>query len=181
MKKKLNLVLRDPVRLNQKDVIVPELPSPFERNFKNEELENGKKIEIVSENAQLKNVNFQENTKQAEIEKTTKISALESGGNREKFSSTLGLREKMSPRIQQIWDYLCMVAARNNPPQKRFSVTRAEIMREAGIGSTNTYRDAIAKFQQLGLLEIELRPGVNSGSVFTFTENGWREVGLDSE
>ena len=49
-------------------------------------------------------------------------------------------------------------------------------MKEAGIGSTNTYRDALKKFKELNLLEIELRPGVNSGSLFTLTEKGIDEI-----
>lgn len=82
------------------------------------------------------------------------------------------VREKMSPRVQQIWDYLCRKAVESGEVQTSFGLTRSEVMKEAGIGSTNTYRDALKKFKELGLLEIELRPGVNSGSLFIFTEKG---------
>ncbi len=165
MKKKLNLVLRDPVRLNQSEVIVSELPSPFE-----------KKIETVETNWETKKTDKPENENKSATDKR-----FEPRQSVVRSVEQLSAREKMSPRIRLIWDYLCFAAGKNQQPQKSFSVTRAEVMREAGIGSTNTYRDALEKFQNLELLEIELRPGVISGSIFTFTAKGWQEAGFDDE
>lgn len=86
------------------------------------------------------------------------------------------IKDKLPPRIGQIWIYFCQKAKGNGELNRTFSLTRAEVMKEAGIGSTNTYRDALKRFQDLGLMEIELRPGVNSGSIFTLTEKGIEQI-----
>lgn len=86
------------------------------------------------------------------------------------------VKAKMPPRIGQIWDYFCRKAKENGEVSPSFNLTRSEVMKGAGIGSTNTYRDALKRFQDMGLLEIELRPGVNSGSIFTLTEKGIEQI-----
>ncbi|MBX7174724.1 MAG: hypothetical protein K1X72_27355 [Pyrinomonadaceae bacterium] len=158
MKKRPNLILREPVKLYEPKILEKELPPQKEKKLGKDE-----EFESKQNNLQLAKKEI-ENT----ILEKEKI---------EFFPKRISLREKMSPRVQQIWDYFCQKAKQGDEFKKSFCLTRAEVMKGAGIGSTNTYRDALKKFQDLDLLKIELRPGVNSGSVFTFTERGIEELG----
>ena len=158
MKKKLNLVLREPVKLHNTAKEIAELPNPYKipenKTLESEikEITTNKPKFVVSENKKNE-------TKNLLIEK--------------QFED---LRQKMSPRVLQIWSYICKKAKQSGEIEKSFAVTRAEIMKAAEIGSTNTYRDALQKFQKLNLLEVELRPGVNSGSVFHLTKIGIEQI-----
>lgn len=170
MKKKLNLVLRDPVKLHKTEQSVAELPSPFEKkeaetkteSVLNEEKPNAKKLETKEKIDEKKNLQVKPK-KRLEIESEKKIE---------------DVRKAMSVRIRQVWEYFCKKANTDNELRDSFTVTRAEVMREAGIGSTNTYRDALKRMQSLGLIRIELRPGVNAGSVFYLTDEGLEQAGL---
>lgn len=142
MKKKLNLVLREPVKLHETDSEPPVIPLLFKKQPGEQTKTNGEVEENSSDNAD----------ESAEISR------------------------KMSLRVRQIWEYFCRTATAAENPRKSFTVTRSEVMREAGIGSTNTYRDALSKFKSLGLLEIEMRPGVNAGSIFHLTELGLEQT-----
>lgn len=159
MKKKLNLVLREPVRLHQTEANVTPLPAPFEDREKvAEQLEKPKKPK------QLAAVNKPEEfppPKPVLYEREVK-----------------DLTKQMSPRILQIWKFFCRRANEDGNLKNSFTVTRNEVLREAQIGSTNTYRDALRKFRDLGLIEIELRPGVISGSVFYLTKLGQAQASL---
>lgn len=171
MKRKLNLVLREPVKLHENSDFAPNLPSPFE-SLKEAQVEEN---ELVSESNVLDVVESQ--TKVAEPKKpakTTSKSVVKS--TRNTSQNDVNLRDLMTLRTQQIWDYFCEVAASGEKISRSLTITRAQIMREAGIGSTNTYRDAIQKFQDLGLIEIELRPGVNAGSTFHITKKGLEQI-----
>ncbi|HQU85370.1 MAG TPA: hypothetical protein PKY59_19675 [Pyrinomonadaceae bacterium] len=169
MKKKLNLVLRDPVKLHKTNQNIPELPSPFEKREaqieprKSDETEDIKKVEKAAV-AKEKTVETKPKTdKKPRISQTIEIA---------------DVRKEMSLRIKQTWEYFCSKANADNELRNSFTVTRAEVMREAGIGSTNTYRDALKKMQSLGLIRIELRPGVNTGSVFYLTDEGLEQAKL---
>jgi hypothetical protein len=159
MKKRPSLVLREPVKLyepKEDEEIITKLDEKFDVNEENplpKNLETILKEKLVTP--------FEsELLLEARIQKSESI------------------RQKMSPRIQQIWDYFCKKARDGNQINKSFSLTRAEVMKEANIGSTNTYRDALKKFRELNLLEVELRPGVNAGSIFTLTDQGVEEVNI---
>ena len=187
MKKKLNLVLRDPVRINRTtdEGAPPELPSPFNRNQTNDLADGQVEVEREIENITPPQLMPPGTSKPATAKGETAIEesrkfipkAKPRPAKTHEINKTNGaIRAALSPRIQQIWDYFGKVAVSNQNTDGTFSVTRAEVMREAGIGSTNTYRDALQKFQNLGLIEIELRPGVGSGSIFRLTETGWEET-----
>ncbi len=157
MKKRPSLTLREPVklydsRLLEEYIETPKLDSEFTKSTVTE-------FETKLNNAE----NITEQIKE-------KI------GEKPQVQQTGIIKEKMSPRIQQIWQYFCKKAKVDGEINKSFNLTRAEVMKEANIGSTNTYRDALRKFQDLNLMEIELRPGVNSGSIFTLTEKGIEEI-----
>ena len=156
MKRRPNLVLRDPVKLyeTRKDhqKVLP-------KTSKESELNQPKKKKELEE-PELGLIELKRN----KVEKKNQDKRFELS------------RDKMSPRIQQIWDYLSKKVKSGEEITRSFCLTRAEVMKEAGIGSTNTYRDALKKFKELNLLEIELRPGVNSGSLFTLTEKGIDEL-----
>lgn len=149
MKKRPNLVLREPVKLYEYEKVDKELEV--------------KKEESIIEKVEKEKLQLDKKTLDAKpdelIQTRTSLS-----------------REKMSPRVRQIWDYFCKKAKSGDEIRRSFNLTRAEVMKEAGIGSTNTYRDALRKFQELNLMEIELRPGVNSGSNFILTEKGIEEI-----
>lgn len=166
MKKKLNLVLRDPVKLHKTDQNIAELPSPFEKKEEESKtnliLTEEKPITKKIETKEKKNLQIKPK-KQLETEPKKEIE---------------DVRKNMSLRIKQVWEYFCKKANADNELKNSFTVTRAEVMREAGIGSTNTYRDALKKMQSLGLIRIELRPGVNAGSVFYLTDEGLVQAGL---
>lgn len=150
MGKKLNLVLREPVKLHELRIETPTLPAQFEEK----ESEEGKdEITEVPKSRAF----------QAEKKSETKPE------NEEELKEIL---RNMSPRVRQIWDYFCEAARADGNLQNSFVVTRNEVMKKAGIGSTNTYRDALGKFKNEGLIKIELRPGVNSGSIFYLTKKG---------
>lgn len=154
MKKRPSLILREPVKLYEERSLEKDLTSK-EGNLEKEEIIEIKENELLLKDKfglgiENEKVNFE--------------------------PKKMSLREKMSPRVQQIWDYFCQKAKNGNEINNTFCLTRAEVMKGAKIGSTNTYRDALKKFQDLDLLKIELRPGVNSGSVFTFTEKGIEEL-----
>lgn len=180
MKRKPSLVLREPVKLYvEKDE--PKTVEP--KTLKN------KNIRKITSKAEKENlfVKPEENSaiktaNQAEkVSETTEKVSEKTEKMPEKSAAALNnpqvsVKSQMSPRIGQIWDYFCNKASADGEISKNFSLTRSEVMKEAGIGSTNTYRDALRKFQELGLIEIELRPGVNSGSIFTLTEKGIDEV-----
>lgn len=152
MKKRPNLVLREPVKLYESNI---------KEESKQEETYNLREITEIPEPTNIEKIK-ETPVKKEVIEK-----------NSEKKDS---IKEKLPPRISQIWSYFCRKAKTENGVNPVFSLTRAEVMKGAGIGSTNTYRDALKRFQDLGLLEIELRPGVNSGSIFTLTEKGINEL-----
>ncbi len=156
MKRRPNLVLREPVKLYD-----PRNEEKFNPNLaKNDttKITPTKEIKVKPKE-----------TTSAKVEEIREVKKVQ----RQIVES---VREKMSPRIGQIWDYFCQKAKANGELTKSFNLTRSEVMKEAGIGSTNTYRDALKKFQDLELLEIELRPGVNSGSIFTLTEKGIEQI-----
>lgn len=163
MRKKLNLVLREPVKLHETSVKIPELPSRFEQEKEAAKVE---KTTKPPKNDAKKLTPTIEKPKTPATTKTSVPKPNISEGNLDKILET------MPPRVRQIWDYFCEAAKQDGDLQNSFVVTRSEVMRHAGIGSTNTYRDALRKFQTAGLLEIELRPGVNSGSIFHLTEKG---------
>lgn len=169
MKKKLNLVLRNPVKLHDTNQNAPELPSPFDKKENVEkEIETKEKAEVLG----LPPVE----EKKLKAKGETKLKANE---KRETAKPEIeDLRKDMSLRIKQVWEYFCKKANADSELRNSFTVTRAEVMREAGIGSTNTYRDALKKMQSLGLINIELRPGVNAGSVFYLTEDGLEQAKL---
>ena len=149
MKKRPNLVLREPVKLyeTKREVIVNEV------NLREDN-------EIQFPPIEEKSIKIAQNKEVEEPKNQLKES----------------VKDKMPPRIGQIWDYFCRKAKSDGEINRSFSLTRSEVMKEAGIGSTNTYRDALKRFQDMGLLEIELRPGVGSGSVFTLTEKGIEQI-----
>lgn len=156
MKRRPNLVLREPVKLYD-----PRNEEKFNLNLaKNDttKITPTKEIKVKPKE-----------TTSAKVEEIREVKKVQ----RQIVES---VREKMSPRIGQIWDYFCQKAKANGELTKSFNLTRSEVMKEAGIGSANTYRDALKKFQDLELLEIELRPGVNSGSIFTLTEKGIEQI-----
>ena len=145
MKKRPNLVLREPVKLYENK---REVPTKFAKTEKVEKKESElPKMEKVVEKREVSKPQTRESVK-----------------------------DKMPPRIGQIWDYFCRKAKADGEIKRSFNLTRSEVMKEAGIGSTNTYRDALKRFQDMDLLEIELRPGVNSGSIFTLTEKGIEQI-----
>lgn len=170
MKKKLNLVLRDPVKLHKTSQDIAELPSPFEKKEDKSEIESVlgeekpifKKLETRDKKDERKNLQVKPK-EQLEITPRKEIE---------------DVRKSMSLRIRQVWEYFCKKANADNELKNSFTVTRAEVMREAGIGSTNTYRDALKRMQSLGLIRIELRPGVNAGSVFYLTDEGLEQSEL---
>lgn len=166
MKKKLNLVLRDPVKLHKTSQDIAELPSPFVKK----EVES----KTDSESIEKKPVTKKLETK----EKKTLKSESKNESKVKPEKEIEDIRKSMSLRIKQVWEYFCEKANVDNELKNSFTVTRAEVMREAGIGSTNTYRDALKRMQSLGLIRIELRPGVNAGSVFYLTDEGLEQAGL---
>lgn len=145
MKKRPNLVLREPVKLYEN---------------KRETMPKVEQAEKVTKN-------------ESELPKIEKVAV-----KREvpKLQNKESVKAQMPPRIGQIWDYFCRKARADGEINRSFNLTRSEVMKEAGIGSTNTYRDALKRFQAMELLEIELRPGVNSGSIFTLTEKGIEQI-----
>ncbi|MBC7798560.1 MAG: hypothetical protein H7Z37_16945 [Pyrinomonadaceae bacterium] len=176
MKRKLNLVLREPVKLHENSNFAPNLPSPFE-SLKEAQVE---EKETVSEGNVLVAAKTQiKAEEQKKPIKTTSKSVAKS--TRNSTQNEVNLRDLMTLRTQQIWDYLCEIAGSGEKVSKSLTITRAQIMREAGIGSTNTYRDAIQKFQDLGLIEIELRPGVNAGSTFHITKKGIEQIEIKKD
>lgn len=164
MRKKLNLVLREPVKLHETEAKVPELSARFET----EEIQ---QVKPEREKPKLaKTGNGEISSKPAKINERLENKLSEPQKTTEK--NTEKTLESMPPRVRQIWDYFCEAAKKDGELRNSFVITRSEVMRQAGIGSTNTYRDALRKFQTAGLIEIELRPGVNSGSIFYLTEKG---------
>lgn len=173
MKKKLNLVLRDPVKLHKTNQNIPELPSPYEkREEKDTSIEETEKILVEknnqSEELEVKVSEKKEEKKPKKVEKKEEVRKIE----------IEDIRKELPLRIRQTWEYFCKKANQDNELRNSFIVTRAEVMREAGIGSTNTYRDALKRIQTLGLITIELRPGVTAGSVFYLTEKGLEQAEL---
>lgn len=148
MKKRPSLVLREPVKLYEAEREVES--AKIGKREVSEKKKNLEKLKVLESSQRTENLIIEKNIE--------------------------SVKEKMSPRVRQIWDYFCKKAQENGELQKSFNLTRAEVMKEAEIGSTNTYRDALRKFQELELLEIELRPGVNSGSIFTLTAKGIEQV-----
>lgn len=157
MKKRPSLTLREPVKLYEARIVEKEIETEIPNN------------EIVTSI----DTQFETKLQNSEIIKEEVVENIELP---KKIQNKESVREKMSPRIQQIWGYFCKKAKVEGEINKSFNLTRAEVMKEANIGSTNTYRDALRKFQDLNLMEIELRPGVNSGSLFTLTEKGIDEI-----
>lgn len=164
MGKKLNLVLRDPVKLHQDEAIAPNLPSPFEDQESSKRNSNKAKLKKTTIKKSIKNLPKGKSDKsldtKAEVEQRDKKDH----------------REEMSLRVRQVWECFCEIAGADGDLKNSFEVTRAEVMKKAGVGSTNTYRNALQKFQDLGLLEIELRPGVINGSLFHLTKKGLEQV-----
>ncbi|MCD9184948.1 MAG: hypothetical protein LUM44_00830 [Pyrinomonadaceae bacterium] len=166
MKRKLNLVLRDPVKLHKTSQDVAELPSPFDKK----EVESKIGSDLTTEKPISKN---------PAIKEKKNLQAKPKKQSDEEFKKEIeDVRKTMSLRIMQVWEYFCKKANADNELKNSFTVTRAEVMREAGIGSTNTYRDALKRMQSLGLIRIELRPGVNAGSVFYLTGEGLAQAEL---
>ena len=151
MAKKLNLVLRDPVKLHKDKENSNSLPDPFSKNDsdvnKKEKEKDEPKVEETKEFKSKSKKKFQKETQ-------------------------VDLREDMSPRVRQVWEYFIKKASEDEKLKNSFAVTRAEVMEEAGIGSTNTYRNALKKFEEMKLLKIEHRPGVTEGSLFHLTKLG---------
>jgi hypothetical protein len=171
MGKKLNLVLRDPVKLHETESVTPELPSPF----KSEEITKNDKGQLIEEkNRKSKNNNVEEISKRKIVRKSN-------SKNRKVSADVNDLKEEMSLRVGQVWEYFCEIAGERENNKNSFEVTRSEVMEKAGIGSSNTYRNALKKFQDLGLLEIELRPGVVQGSLFHLTKKGKEQMRLHTE
>jgi hypothetical protein len=175
MPKKLNLTLREPVRLHETGSEIPKLSKSFENKKKKESSRQKEKKEIENflpasgENEQK----MQKDPVKNIIAKTE--NRAKGAGRQASVTEKNDLPEvleKMPPRVRQIWSYFCEAAKKDGDLQNSFTITRAEVMKKAGIGSTNTYRDALRKFQDAELIEIELRPGVNTGSVFHLTEKG---------
>lgn len=170
MKKKLNLVLRDPVKLHKNEQNVAELPAMFEKKI----VEDAPRKELIENEIGIQNNELEErkaNKKDLEIQK-------EKNAKSQSKIDLEDVRKTMSLRIKQVWEYFCVKANADNELKNSFTVTRAEVMREAGIGSTNTYREALKRMQGLGLIRIELRPGVNAGSVFYLTDEGLEQAQL---
>lgn len=167
MKKRPSLVLREPVKLYETKVVDEIKPQGTEKKGNSEKEKLSSNLEILLKEKIIEPISSTEN----KVEPITSEETISP-----KVQNRETLRQKMSPRIQQIWDYFAKKAKTENEIKKSFSITRAEVMREANIGSTNTYRDALRKFQDLNLMEVELRPGVNSGSIFTLTEKGIEEI-----
>lgn len=176
MAKKLNIVLRDPVKLHKNESTAPELPSPFDNQ----------------EKVKNKNKTKQENKSKKGIEKSTneiskRVSAKVTKSSNPKSSAKdinydqKDYRDQMSLRVRQVWEYFCEIATADDDLKNSFEVTRSEVMEKAGIGSTNTYRNALKKFEELELLEIELRPGVINGSLFHLTEVGLAQAKLSGK
>jgi hypothetical protein len=171
MGKKLNLVLRDPVKLHDDDSIAQKLPSPF--NNQKDLKENDVKKQVNPKTSQRKGSLKKKSVRKPE----SNLSLL----NQKREGKVDDYRQDMSLRVQQIWELFCEISGEDEKIKKTFEVTRAEVMKKAGIGSTNTYRNALQKFQDLGLIEIELRPGVINGSLFHLTSKGREQVGLYKE
>ncbi len=175
MPKKLNLTLREPVKLHATRSEIPELLMPFEKEAKKETIrqkETNKKKKFLPASVENQQKTQKETVK--EIVGKTENPAKDNGRevkvkDKKDLSAIL---EKMPPRVRQIWSYFCEAAKKDGDLLNSFTITRAEVMKKAGIGSTNTYRDALRKFQDAELVEIELRPGVNAGSIFHLTEKG---------
>lgn len=175
MPKKLNLTLREPVKLHETSSEIPELPKSFENKTKKESSRQKEKKEIekflpASGENEQKTQKYPVKNIIAKTENRAKEAGRE--GSVTDKNELSGVLEKMPPRVRQIWSYFCEAARKDGDLQNSFTITRAEVMKQAGIGSTNTYRDALRKFQEAELIEIELRPGVNAGSVFYLTEKG---------
>lgn len=170
MKKKLNLVLRDPVKLHKNEQNVAELPAMFEKKIvEDESRKELVESEIKDEKIEIEERKSNKKELQTQNEKTLKLKPKR---------DIEDVRKTMSLRIKQVWEYFCVKANADNELKNSFTVTRAEVMREAGIGSTNTYREALKRMQSLGLIRIELRPGVNAGSVFYLTDEGLEQAQL---
>lgn len=182
MAKKLNLVLREPVRLYDPPTSVGTgAAQPFEKLETNEDKNKSEKL-VEQEKSEQKQKTNQIIAEKSNVGRQTFEKLPKKQPKREELAKTSDsvedLRTQMSPRVRQIWEFLRGLAKKDSP-QNNFNVTRAEVMRETGVGSTNTYRDALRKFRELGLIEIELRPGVNAGSVFHLTKKGLEQVELD--
>lgn len=165
MAKKLKLVLRDPIKLHDENSTAPKLPSPYDNRENKEgsaEKENLGKNNIKAGKAKLAKGKSVKNDKITD-NKTTN----------EKIED---YREKMSERVRQIWECFCEKSKEDRELKNSFEVTRIEVMEKAGIGSTNTYRNALKKFEKMGLITIELRPGVVNGSLFHLTKLGVEQV-----
>lgn len=175
MKKKLNLVLRDPVKLHNNNRNIAELPSPFDKKD-NENQEFVKESQKISTAKASKDKPKQvEETGKSKVAVKPKIESKKAALPDVEITD---VRKEMSLRIRQVWEYFCIKANADNELKNSFTVTRAEVMSKAGIGSTNTYRDALKRMQNLGLIRIELRPGVNAGSVFYLTKDGLDQAKL---
>lgn len=158
MRKKLNLTLREPVKIHEEeDKNVSTLPKTLVTKI---EREVEKKSKIIDKSEIRQKV---PKSKSPKVEKNL-------------VEDNEDIRKNLPLRVQQIWEYFCLVANQDGDLKNRFEVTRAEVMEKAGIGSTNTYRNALKKFEELNLIEIEYRPGVTSGSVFHLTELGLKQA-----
>lgn len=182
MAKKLNLVLREPVRLYDPPASFGTgAAQPFEKLKTSEDRNRSEKL-VEQENSEQKRKANQIIAEKSNVGRKTSEKLPKNQSKREELAKTsesvVDLRTQMSPRVRQIWEFLRGLAKRDSP-QNSFNVTRAEVMRETGVGSTNTYREALRKFRELGLIEVELRPGVNAGSVFHLTKKGLEQVELD--
>jgi hypothetical protein len=166
MGKKLNLVLRDPVKLHQDEAIAPELPSPFEDQESLKRNSNAAKLKRTKKEESIKNLPKGKSNKTLDTKPEVRQ------------NDKKDYREEMSLRVRQVWECFCEIAGADEDLKNSFEVTRAEVMAKAGVGSTNTYRNALQKFQDLGLIEIELRPGVINGSLFHLTKKGLEQVGV---
>lgn len=169
MAKKLKLVLREPVKLyeTKQESAKPVLEK--ETKLLKAVKPNEKSTKLLPEDNKVSTLESSPESVQKPQLKAEELSAAKVEGRNADFEKILAA---LPPRVRQIWDYFCAAASADGNLKNSFIVTRSEVMKKAGIGSTNTYRDALKRFQNEGLIEIELRPGVNSGSVFYLTEKG---------
>lgn len=171
MKKKLGISLREPVKIYHTAEPLPSAESIEANDQKAEVSKSESPVKDISPNIPADETHFPEPeftdapNDLVETKPPRRISV-------ERPTRTQNALETMSERTYEIWKCLVQQAAGENKLQRSFIVTRAQIMSEAKVGSTNTYRLALQKLQELGLLKIELRPGVTSGSVFHLTAKG---------
>jgi hypothetical protein len=165
MAKKLKLVLRDPVKLYDDKSTAPKLPSPYDNR------------DSKSRNSERKQLEKNTTKKKKDNESKGKSAKNKSSiNNKLETENIKDYREQMSERVRQIWECFCEKSKEDNDLKNSFAVTRSEVMEKAEVGSTNTYRNALKKFQEMGLLTIELRPGVVNGSMFHLTKLGIEQV-----